>query len=192
MAKGDLTSDPLKGKKKIVLLTRDATSGKLVKADPSLLKGKKIKVQKPVVTSKVQMARKVQLVAKGEYRGKKRPFADDYQWIKYLFPNGAQNRCSECGQSCHQPATLQKHLQRVHYFSWFQCPVCLLWKNKVDEIINHAKEEHDDNEELLMKCPNCAQDFLSSLLPEHVLRCFKRIYKKSKRPEERWPGRYFL
>ena len=30
-----------------------------------------------------------------------------------------------------------------------------------------------------MKCPNCAQDFLSSLLPEHVLSCFKRIYMKS-------------
>ena len=110
VAKGDLTSDPLKGKKKIVFLTKDA-SGNLVKADPSLLKGKKIKVQKPVVTSKVQMARKVQLVAKGEYKGKERPFAEDYQWMKYLFPNGDQNRCSECGQSCHKPATLQKHLQ---------------------------------------------------------------------------------
>lgn len=110
MAKGDLSTDPLKGKKKIVLLTRDA-NGKLVKADPSLLKGKKIVVQKPLVTSKVQWARKVQLVAKGEYKGKERPFADDSHWVKYLYPTGSHTECSECGQKCHNPATLQKHLQ---------------------------------------------------------------------------------
>ena len=110
MAKGDLATDPLKGKKKIVLLTRDA-NGKLVKADPSLLRGKKIVVQKPVVTRKVQLARKVQLVAKGEYRGKERPFAGDNNWVKYLFPNGSHTECSECDLYCPNPAALQKHLQ---------------------------------------------------------------------------------
>ena len=110
LAKGDLGNDPLKGKKKIVLLTRDA-NGKLVKADPSLLKGKKIVVQKPKVTSKVQFARKVQLVAKGEYRGKERPFAGDKHWIKYLFPHGSHTECSECGLNLKNPANLQQHLQ---------------------------------------------------------------------------------
>ena len=110
VAKGDIASDPLKGKKKIVLLMKDA-DGKLVKADPSLLKGKKIVVQKPLVTSKVQLARKVQLVAKGEYKGKERPFASDSQWVKYLYPNGSHTECSECGQNCKNPSRLQNHLQ---------------------------------------------------------------------------------
>lgn len=187
VAKGDLSTDPLKGKKKIVLLTRDA-NGKLVKADPSLLKGKKIVVQKPLVTSKVQWARKVQLVAKGEYKGKERPFADDSHWVKYLYPTGSHTECSECGQKCHNPATLQKHLQRVHYFSWYHCPVCLLWKNQVNDIVNHARDQHHDNGQLLIKCPNCEQDLLSSSLTTHVQRCLKRIYKVSKCPEQRWPG----
>ena len=70
-----------------------------------------IRGQKALATCNVELAHKAQMVFNGEYRGKERPFADDSHWVKYLYPTGSHTECSECGQKCHNPATLQKHLQ---------------------------------------------------------------------------------
>ena len=109
VTKAELVSDPSKGRKKIFILKKDG-NGKLIKADSSILKGKKIVVQQASATHNVELAHKAQMVAKGEYRDKERPFAEKDIWAKYLCPTG---HCSVCGQYFHYKSGghLQNHMQ---------------------------------------------------------------------------------
>ena len=113
MNKAEAASDSVKSRKKIVILKKDA-NGKLIKAHPFILKGKKkILEQQQSATRDVELARKAQMVAKGEYRDKERPFAvnDNWAWAKYICPTGY---CSVCGQYYKQRGrftNLQKHMQ---------------------------------------------------------------------------------
>ena len=118
-----------------------------------------------------ELAQITQLVIKGEYRGKERPFAENAIWAKHLCPTG---HCSVCGQYYNRPAFVQRHMQLVHYFSWFQCPVCLLWKTRVQDLASHIKEEHPANEGLLLDCIECGKQFPLSTLLSHVQSCLKQ------------------
>lgn len=107
VTKAELVSDPSKGRKKIFILKKDG-NGKLIKADSSILKGKKIVVQQASATHNVELAHKAQMVAKGEYSAKERPFGVNDNWVKYLCPTGY---CSVCGQHFRNMRALQKHMQ---------------------------------------------------------------------------------
>ena len=109
MNKADPASDSLKGRTKI--LKRNA-NGKLIKPHSFILRGKKkILEQQLSATRDVELTHKAQMVTKGEYRDKERPFAVNDNWAKYICPTGY---CSVCGQYFKHRGrfvNLQKHMQ---------------------------------------------------------------------------------
>ena len=80
------------------------------------------------------------------------------------------------------------NLQLIHYYSWFQCPVCLLWKNRVRDIVDHIVEKHPDKEGVLINCIDCGQHLSSSTLLVHVQSCLKTVNmsKKEGSLNDRW------
>ena len=110
MNKAEAGSDSVKARKKIFIIKKDA-NGKLIKAHPFISKGKKkILEQQLSATRDVELTHKAQMVTKGEYRDKERPFAVKDNWAKYLCPTG---HCSVCGQYFHYKSGghLQNHMQ---------------------------------------------------------------------------------
>ena len=69
---------------------------------------------------------------------------------------------------------MRDFLQLVHFFSWFRCPVCSLWKTRVQDLASHIKEEHPANEGLLLDCIECGKQFPLSTLLSHVQSCLKQ------------------
>ena len=204
MNRAEPTPESLKGRKKIVVLKRDA-NGKLMKAHPFILKGKKkILKQQALAAREDKLAHTAQMVAKGDYRDKERPFAKKDIWAKYLCPTG---HCSVCGRYYLLKKSLQNHmqvsdirivrlmpwildvciitLQLVHFFSWFQCPVCLLWKTRVKDLTDHIEEKHPDKEGLLLNCIDCGQHFSSSTLLAHVQSCLRGKVMSSEERDHR-------
>ena len=88
----------LKGSKKILVLKRDV-KGQLTKASSFVLKERKkvLREKAPAARgpSDEELAQITQMVIKGEYRGKERPFAENVLWAKHLCPTG---HCPVCGK----------------------------------------------------------------------------------------------
>ena len=106
--KADPVSDSLKDRTNI--LKRNA-NGRLIKPHSIILRGKKNILEHQISeTRAVELTHKAQMVTKGEYRDKERPFAVKDNWAKYLCPTG---HCSVCGQYFHYKSGghLQNHMQ---------------------------------------------------------------------------------
>ena len=114
----------MKGSTKIVVLKRDV-KGQLTKANSFILKERKQILREKAARKKIlrekaaaargprdeKLAQITQLVVKGEYRGKERPFPENVLWAKYLCPTG---HCFVCGKY-YEPKSagfiLQRHMQ---------------------------------------------------------------------------------
>ena len=107
MNKADPVSDSLKDRTKI--LKRNA-NWRLIKPHSFILRGKKKILEHQLSTRDVELTHKAQMVTKGEYRDKERPFSVKDNWAKYLCPTG---HCSVCGQYFHYKSGghLQNHMQ---------------------------------------------------------------------------------
>ena len=114
----------MKGSTKIVVLKRDV-KGQLTKAHSFVLKERKQILREKAARKKIlrqkaaaargpgdeKLAQITQLVIKGEYRGKERPFPENVLWAKHLCPTG---HCSVCGKYFEPRAAgliLQRHMQ---------------------------------------------------------------------------------
>ena len=120
-----------------MVLKRDI-KGQLTKANSFILKERKQILTEKAARKKIlrekaaaargprdeKLAQITQLVVKGEYRGKERPFPDNVLWAKYLCPTG---HCFVCGKY-YEPKSagfiLQRHMQ-VSYLN----PVMLKQRN---------------------------------------------------------------
>ena len=59
--------------------------------------------------------------------------------------------------------------------------MCLLWKTRVKDIVDHIEKEHPDKEGLSINCVDCGQHFSSSTLHAHVEDCLKEKLKSTEK-----------